>query len=189
MSQDKNKLQEFAQNIGYLADSIRYESLAISQGQTFFKSKVQVSFNLGIRITEEGIGATKLVAQNNAAAAALKTLKANHPELAVNWKTVDMEAQAGDALIKLAAYLTDKLSSSEAKSRWLQRVESDANLEAMFDKLHQEQDPSVAMFGKNIGKKHKATWMEALIWEWFNNKGLPPTLKQNLQVVFDFLEE
>ena len=75
-----------------------------------------------------------------------------------------MEAQAGDALIKLCAYLSPELDSPEKKSRWLQERESDAYLTTRFDRLQAEGHPSLALFGENLGHKRKATWMEALVW-------------------------
>lgn len=191
----KNNLQEFVQNIGYSADCISYEVLEKSHTTDgrfysfYFKVRVKVCLNMDVTIIKDVEGNGELISQNDAAMAAFEELRDNYPAFCVDWKKVYSEAQAGDALIKLAAYLTDELKDIEAKSRWLQRVESDPNLEAIFNRLYKEQDPSVAMFGKNLGKKHKSSWIESLIWRWFSDKGLPLSLTDNLKAVYDFLDK
>ena len=186
MENYKNELAEFIQNIGYLANCIGY--VLVESDEYGYRVRVLVDLGKDVAILKEGWAKTKIEAEMIAAQKALQELTDAYPTLAVDWSKVYVEAQGGDALIKLAAYSTAELEDSEAKSRWLQRVESDANLVAIFDRLHKDQDLSVAIFGRNLGKKHKATWIEALIWRAFSDKGLPPFLTAKLKDVYEFLE-
>ncbi|RMG67024.1 MAG: hypothetical protein D6722_13945, partial [Bacteroidetes bacterium] len=108
----------------------------------------------------------RTAAEIAAAASVLPQLEAE-PALAIDWEAVFMEAQAGDALIKLAAYLDPRLDSAAEKSQWLQRMESDSYLVARFDQLRAERHPQFVRFGPHLGHKRKATWMEAQAWRNF----------------------
>ncbi|TNE90339.1 MAG: hypothetical protein EP330_08460 [Deltaproteobacteria bacterium] len=76
------------------------------------------------------------------------------------------DAQAGDALIKLTAYALLGEGPSE-RSRWLQRHESDAHLATVFERWWHAEDAEVRQYGLALGKKARATIVEALIWRRF----------------------
>lgn len=89
-----------------------------------------------------------------------------------DWAKVYAEAQAGDALVKLAAYLTGESASPEDRSRWLQQHESDAALARVFDRWLEEGAPELVSFGRGLGEKNKATVVEAVIWRRYHARVL-----------------
>jgi len=181
----KNELSELVQNIGYLAKHIQYRTLEEENGFTVL---VVITLNKDIEVRAEGSASTKKEAQMRAAKNALADLETNYPILSVNWDKVNVEAQKGDVLIKLYAYLKDSLGSRGEKSLFLQRNESNANLADIFDKLQQQQHPDVTIFGDNLGWKHKADWIEALIWKQFNEDDIATLLEAKIKKIETFLD-
>lgn len=87
---------------------------------------------------------------------------------------VQADAQSGDALVKLVAYLATGLDGPEARSFWLQQHESDGWLAGVFDRWYADGDPDLATYGEGLGEKNKATIVEALIWRRFGARVLAP---------------
>lgn len=87
-----------------------------------------------------------------------------------HWALIIAEAQAGDALIKLAAYLGG--GSPEERSVWLQDHESDVALARLFDRWYEEGAPELISYGSGLGTKYKATLVEAIIWRRFGARML-----------------
>lgn len=184
MSQNaKNRLYEFIRELGYPDDCLTFRSWATEAG---FAAQVQVNLGGGYHFQGEGSDSRRTAAEIAAAAAVLPELMAQ-PALAIDWEAVFMEAQAGDALIKLAAYLDPQLDSAAQKSHWLQRVESDAYLVARFDQWQAEGHPAVAVFGPHLGQKRKATWMEAQVWRTFGAFVRSPAAGPALKALQDWL--
>ncbi|MCY7337907.1 MAG: hypothetical protein LH613_17120, partial [Chamaesiphon sp.] len=87
------------------------------------------------------------------------------PYLLVDWDELNIQAQAGDALIKLGVYLSPELKSTAAKSKGLQNVETNAHLAKVFDRWKAQNDPRLAIWGTNLNEHRKATVVEALLWQ------------------------
>lgn len=182
MTNPKNELIEFVQNIGYLANCIEYSIL--EQNVNIYRVQVAVSLNMEITIIHEGAASTKMQAQMGAARNALDNFQTFHPSFFIDWdKVINVDAQKGDLLIKLYAYLKDDLGSIGDKSIWLQDNESNKHLAKVFDRLKAKCHPDFAMFGNNLGWKHKADWIEFLLWKQFKTTGIHDLLKKNIENV------
>ena len=85
---------------------------------------------------------------------ALDLLDREHPYLLVDWDELNIQAQAGDALIKLGVYLSPELKSTAAKSEGLQNVETNAHLAKVFDRTSIEKLHWLKhCYGKTMGSK------------------------------------
>jgi len=182
MDNYKNELSEFVQNIGYLANCIRYNTM--ENDENGYQVRVVVSLNMNITIIQEGRALVKVKAEMIAAQNALQNLRNSHPTLVIDWDNeINVDAQKGDLLIKLYAYLKDDLGSIGDKSIWLQGNESNKNLAKIFDRLKEKSHPDIAIFGNNLGWKHKADWIEFLLWKQFNENGASSLLKESIENV------
>jgi len=114
-----------------------------------------------------GAGSSKSAADIAAAQIALDRIHNEHPDLVVNWDRIKVEAQAGDALIKLGVYLSPSIVSAEDKSKQLQGVESNLHLATVFDRWKTACDPDLTIWGNGLGRTKKATFVEALLWRRF----------------------
>jgi hypothetical protein len=127
----------------------------------FYRSTVMVKFPDG-RIVQgtgegqrngrivQGTGEGQRRANADIAAAqdALDQVDRIYPYLLVDWAKLSVEAQAGDALIKLGVYLSPELKSTAAKSNRLQNVETNAHLAKVFDRWKAQNDPRLAIWGR-----------------------------------------
>lgn len=86
------------------------------------------------------------------------------PELFPSWKTLRAEAQAGDALIKLAAYVSADSTSAGEASAFLQIHESNEHLAVVFDRWKAGGDPALTMWGSHLREHRKGTLVESLVW-------------------------
>lgn len=182
----KNDLFELLQHLGCWESMARFSS-SYHQASGGFSATVQVDFPDGRRVEGWGMASKKTQSEINAAQDALDTLVLHHPDLKINWDEVFVEAQAGDALIKLGVYLDARLPTAAEKSYLLQRLETDAHLVRIFDQLQADGDPDVAIFGENLGEKRKATWVEALIWRRYGKQMLHPGWEAAYQGIMDML--
>lgn len=124
-------------------------------------------------LTGVGTGQRKSDADIAASKAVLAILEeADRPDDL--WAPIYAEAQAGDALLKLAAYLAPGLASAEERSKWLQLHESDVSLARVFDRWFDAGDSDLAPYGRGLGEKNKATLVEALIWRRYGADVLGP---------------
>lgn len=106
----------------------------------------------------------------SAAEAALATLEPDAESDDVLWH----DAQRGDALIKLAAYLGLNLPTPAAKSEWLQTHEADDHLAGVLKDWSDSGDVVAQAHLGGRGSKHRATVVEALIWRRFHSRVLAP---------------
>ena len=74
------------------------------------------------------------------------------------------DAQAGDALIKLAVYRANAHQTAAERCAKLQQIESDARLADVYDRWRARDEPDLGVFGPELGRKAKATVVEAMIW-------------------------
>ena len=157
----KNKLQELLDNLGCTSNCIDFRSTPLTD---LHCSTVMVTFPDGRIIRGTGDGHRKSDADIAAAQAALDLVDRIYPYLVVDWAKLRVEAQAGDALIKLGVYLSPELKSTAAKSNRLQNVETNAHLAKVFDRWKAQDDPELAIWGTNLKEDRKATLVEALLW-------------------------
>jgi hypothetical protein len=85
----------------------------------------------------------------------------------INWDELQVQAQAGDALIKLGIYLSTELKQSKDRSNQLQSLESDSHLATVFGRWKTQGDLDLVKWGDNLSQKRKATVVEALLWQKF----------------------
>ena len=158
----KNKLQELVRDLGGCIHScINFQHSSISSPRS---SSVMVTFPDGRIVRGTGVGQSKPDADIAAARNALDRVKRIYPYLLVDWKKLGVEAQAGDALIKLGVYLSAESKSAADNSNQLQISETDAHLAKVFDRWKAQNDPDLAIWGNDLGAKRKATLVEALLW-------------------------
>lgn len=82
------------------------------------------------------------------------------------------DAQAGDALVKLAAYVCEELGTAAGAARWLTAAESDRALAGVFDRWRDAGVAEVCTYGPGLGEKRRATLVEALLWRCYRDRVL-----------------
>ncbi|MFK7933861.1 MAG: hypothetical protein AB8G22_10140 [Saprospiraceae bacterium] len=180
----KNYLAELIKEWGYPDQFVKYKTYAADEST--FVSQVHLPFNNGLEPRATGTAPRKKDAEKAAAAALFAVIKKDFPQLLIDWQEIFIEAQAGDALVKLAAYVSPQLNTPEKKSNWLQLHETDLRFETIFDELYNRRDPRVSFFGKNLGKKRKATFIEALIWRTYQKMLIGEKQREILAAIFSF---
>ena len=178
----KNRLLELYQANGWHLDwtgMFKREATGLSGG---WKSTIDHTMPDGRRLVGTGEANRASQADIGAVAAALCDLDTYDDE-----PEVMADAQPGDALIKLAAYLTMADASPEERSDWLQKNETDPRLAALFDRLWDVGDPDVRKYGRGRGEKYKASVVEALIWRRFRDQVLAPGAESALAQVFELV--
>ena len=118
-------------------------------------------------LSAEGAGNRLSDAEADAATQILEELD-QEVLMAVVGPRLQREAQAGDALLKLAGYLG--AASPEAGSLWLQGRESNAALASVYDAWVAGGDPDLQLYGGALGVVRKATIVEALIWRRYRSR-------------------
>ena len=180
----KNYLQNFIQNLRHQFNALRYDA---DKSGDIFHATVELTLDT-VTLSGAGMALQKKEAEKNAAQDLLDKIFTEYPELNRDWDSLFMEAQAGDALIKLAIYLSDDYDSAADKSYWLQKFETDAKMEEIYDYLKSQDDPRVRIFGSNLGKKKKATFVEAIIWREFGAPLKKPETYKEFSLLTGFLE-
>jgi hypothetical protein len=163
----KNKLQELLDNLGCVGNCIDFRSTSLAD---LHCSTLTVTFPDGRVVRGSGKGHRKSDADIAAAQDALDRVNREYPDLLVDWKKLGIEAQAGDALIKLGVYLSAESKSAEDNSNRLQDSETDAHLAKVFDRWKALNDPRLAIWGTNLNEHRKATLVEALLWQGYGQQ-------------------
>jgi len=185
----KNQLFEILKNLGCLEECVNFETTLSSQPPNPQHSTVVTAkFPNGHVIRGTGNGQRKVDAEIVAAQSVLEILCNTYPELLVNWEEIYVEAQAGDALIKLGVYLSESLRTASDKSKELQKWESDQNLVKVFEQWKAKGDPDLAIFGSNLGEKKKATLVEALLWRRYGSQVMTDDAPLQLQSLLTMLQ-
>lgn len=182
----KNQLLELLKNLGCPESCATFSSEPLSP-LGLHRSTVTVTFSDGRQVCGTGSAQRITHAEVAAAQAALDVLNAHHLDLIVNWDEIRVEAQAGDALIKLAAYRSRDTTKASEKSQLLQQWESDAHLVEVFDLWKSQGNPDLAIWGNNLGQKHKATLVEALLWRRFGAQVLAVDADLHLQSLLEVI--
>lgn len=168
----RNNLDNFLRGLGVAVESARSVSVERVGEQTFVATVV-------VRMPDDevhqfvgectvGKGATTM----DACQKALTHLEAASAAVSADWAKLALEAQAGDALIKLSAYLDAGTDSAADASAQLQRIEADAHLAQLYDRWRADGDEFLGEWGENLSEKRKATLVEALLWRRFGHQVL-----------------
>jgi len=168
----KNQIKELLDGLGLPQGCAVYSSTQAGAGA--WTSTVALTLPEREPITGVGTASRKSQADIAAAADALAKLTTEQATEAVDWAPIYAEAQAGDALLKLTGYLATGLAAPEDRSRWLQVHESDEALAQVFDRWFDEGVPELAVYGRGLGEKNKATLVEAIIWRRYGARVLGP---------------
>jgi len=170
----KNRLLEYVQSLGLSPNVVRFKTnqTGMSGG---WRSLVEVTLPDGRSLSGVGLHNGKRDAEIAACEEALAGIETHTAEEST-WS----DAQPGDLLIKLAAYMTLQGASPEERSQWLQQNEQDVVLAELFDRWWGEGISDVRDLGSGRGTKYKATAVEALIWRKFKDRVLRPDAKEAL---------
>lgn len=182
----KNQLLELLKNLGCTEDCANFQSEPMSP-DGLHQATVVVNFPDGRTVQGSGKEERKSDAAISASKDAIEQLSNNYPDLMVDWADINVEAQAGDALIKLGIYLSTSIKTASDKSLKLQRLESDQNLTQIFDYWKAQGDPDLAVWGANLGKKRKATLVEALLWRRFGTQVISTNASEQLQALIKMI--
>jgi hypothetical protein len=163
----KNKLQELLDDLGCAGNCIDFRSIPLSNSHI---STVVVTFPDGRTVQGTGEGQRKSDADIAAAQDALDRVEQEYPDLLVDWIKLAVDAQAGDALIKLSVYLSAESKSAAENSIRLKDSESNAHLAKVFDRWKADNDPRIAVWGTKLDTHRKATLVEALLWQCYGHQ-------------------
>lgn len=185
-----NPIYEFVQNLGYIESVVEFIDSFDTDNQLYISVvKLNINYHSILESEEPGIDSSKLEARNQAAKNLLELIQIKHKELIIDWEELRIEAQAGDCLIKLCAYLSLQLSSPEEKSIWLQNKENSVFLAQKFDELQKSNFAPLSIFGSKLGQKKKSTFIEAFIWKRYQDLILQPDAHEKLSKIFNFLSD
>ena len=184
----RNQLESVLRQAGLVAEN-HIEVVTDQLGEQSFRARVTLEFPDGVVVSEEG-GQTigKKPSIKLACQAVLDQLQHTHPYLFTSWEELRVEAQAGDALIKLAAYLSDAVPTAAAASDWLQALESNENLAQVFDRWKAVDHPELTQWGTWLSDDRKGTIIEALIWRQYGARILSASARAELAGLFAGLD-
>jgi hypothetical protein len=182
----KNQLLELLQELGCHKSCAEFDSKSDSQNGNYY-STLLIIFPNALKVKGTGVGRRVPESHIAAAQVVLDLLHANYPHFFVDWRQISLEAQAGDALIKLGVYLSSGLSNTNGKSELLQNLESDSHLAKIFDIWKSNGDPDLLIWGTELGEKRKATLVEALIWRRFASLVLNSDAPSQFKLLLELL--
>lgn len=168
MSNAKNDIKELIETFGLSQQVAVYTHEPAGRG---WRSTLVLQLPLREAVTGVGAGARASEADMAAARAVKDQLDAS---LFQAWPAIRIEAQAGDALLKIAAYLASGPATAADRSCWLQAVESDPALAVVYDRWAAEGAPELAAYGPGLGEKAKAALVEAVLWRRYGARVLGP---------------
>lgn len=163
----KNRLKELLESLGWsLEGQARFH---IAPGRAaMWHCEVEVE----VPSLPPAQGAGDGLRSSQAEVAACADVLTKLSGLASDLDELMLEAQAGDALIKLAAYRASEHRSAAHASLWLQRFESDARLARLYDAWRDAGREDLLHFGPRLGVKMKASCVEAAIWRDYQRRTL-----------------
>lgn len=185
----KNQLQERLQKAGQPLHLVTYTT--VTPAPLGWSSRVELALPGRPVVSAIGHGTRKAFAEVDAAeklVALLSGADVTGIDAAAS-EAVRVEAQRGDALLKLAAYVHPALGAASDRSAWLQRTESDTALARVFDAWKAEGAPELADYGDGLGEKAKATLVEAVLWRRFHAQVLAPGAAEALAALAAAVEE
>jgi hypothetical protein len=178
----KSQILELLKNLGCSENAAKFhhQSLAASGPH---RSTLTVYFPDSRVVQGQAVASRVTDADIQAAQAVLDEVGSKYPDLLVDWNAIGIQAQAGDALIKLGVYLSTELDTAGKKSQHLQQFEADSHLAQIFDRWKAKDDPDLAIWGNELGEKRKATVVEALLWRRFGAKVIAADAATQLQAI------
>jgi len=177
----KNQLSELLESIGYLKEVMQFSNYK-TNNSNFHSINLKVIFANDLIVEGVGGGENKKEAEFAASQDVINQLHESHPDLIVDWDKIYVDAQAGDALLKLGVYLSGNLNVSD-NSLDLQRIETNKRLAKVFDKWQRDKDPDLAVLGNNLSEHKKASWVEALLWRRYNKQVITSDGPEHLELL------
>jgi hypothetical protein len=182
----KNQLLDLLKNLGSHEDFADFQP-SVPLPPYNHGSTLIVTFPNGCSVRGAGEGIRIPDAHIAAAQAVLDQVHLRHSNLIIDWDEVSVEAQLGDALIKLGVYCSEEFQTTEDKSKQLQILEADKHLAKIFDQWKNSNDPDLAIWGPHLGEKRKATLVEALLWRRFGTQVISITAPKQLRSLLESL--
>jgi hypothetical protein len=166
----KNRMNDLLDALGHPRSLCTYESAPLGPNGPW-QATATLAWPTGLSIAGTGTGLGRTSAEGQAAADVLRNLD---PAVrsAADWAAIRVEAQAGDALIKLAAYLSTPNRPVGENSAWLQRNEANHALARLFDVWMAAGADELRLYGDGCGDDAKATLVEAILWRRFRDRVL-----------------
>lgn len=164
MPNAKNEILEWLQALGWPKRSLFSEGLTATPPHRV-RATLSVP-QLDVLLSAEAEDWSKSAADVSACEMILAELRSRHSEFLIDFDKLFSDAQAGDALIKLAVYGWDRQLSPSERTCILQRVESDRSLANRREEVGEDQRWAES-FGPGVGQKLEATIVEAAIWRRF----------------------
>jgi hypothetical protein len=185
-SSDDNTRSQLESLLGHIG-LVAKDHISVSEHQTgeqAFVAIVTVVLPSGQTLEAEGRESVgKRETTLSACSTMLNLIRHAHPEYFQPWEDIRLEAQAGDALIKLAAYLAIDFTSAKSTSEFLQKFEANKHLGFVFDAQRQSGNPFFSAWGEHLSPERKGTLVEAWIWRRYGQKAVSPELQDHLTSV------
>lgn len=162
----RNQVQECLQKLGWPVDALTVESLTSAPPHRA-RASLRVP-EIDLLLTSEGEAWDTRTAGVNACEDLLVNLREQRADLFFNEDELRADAQAGDALIKLAIYGWEEPLSPAQRTEVLQRVEADRSLAPRLAEIAGGHSWA-QKFGPGIGGKQRATIVEAALWRHFQD--------------------
>jgi len=157
----KNRILEWLQGLGWPKDSLASNRLTSTPPHRVRATLELV--RLDVRLSAEAEAWSASEADVAACELVLDELRARHGDLFFDLDALRSDAQAGDALLKLAIYGWDASVSPSMRTATLQDVESDCMLAQRYQEVTAS-EPWAHKFGSGLGQKMRATVVEAALW-------------------------
>ena len=181
----KNRLAELLKSIGHEDNAIiKYKTERVNPSRT----TLVVAFPHGLILQGSGQANRLNDAEFIAAQEVLDQLGKHYPKLIVDWDKLMVEAQCGDALIKLGIYLSEDFKKSKDKSDELQRKETNERLAKVYDQWIADKDPDLTGWGTHMNVHNKASVVEALLWRRFNKKVIAEGANEHLKTLIKSID-
>ena len=133
----KNKLADLIKSLGHQDNEItKYQCETVNPA----RATLVVTFPHGLTLEGTGKASRKTEAEIIASQEVINQLYKYHPELVVDWDELMVEAQRGDALIKLGVYLSEDFKRPSDKSFELQKMETNERLANVYDRWIADKD-------------------------------------------------
>lgn len=181
----KNKLKELLESIGHQDNKItEYHTESLNPA----RSTLIVTFPHGLILQGNGQANKLNNAEFIAAQKVLDQLHEDHSQLVVDWGKLMVEAQRGDALIKLGIYLSENFTKPSDKSLELQKTETNQRLAQVYDQWIADKDPDLTGWGTHMEVHKKASVVEALLWRKFNDKVVAKGANEHLKTLLKSID-
>lgn len=181
----KNRLAELLKDIGYEDNEITaYHTVSVNPA----RSTLVVTFPHGLTLQGNGKANRKTDAEIIASQEVIDQLYKLHPELIFDEEKIMVEAQRGDALIKLGIYLSEDFKKPSDKSEELQRKENNERLAQVYDRWIADKDPDLLGWGTHMDIHKKASVVEALLWRRFNKKVIAEGANEHLKTLIKSID-